>query len=170
LRIFQSYFIKKCINSNIVSKRWIDKGIKTSCNRKRERERELYLKVRDNNEMEHKLYCKQYCKILSKVIKGAKKLYYKETITKLKSKMKTTCNIIHKEIANCANVNNIKSLRINNHTVHNQISIANAFNNYFSNIVESTGIKRINEKAKDSCPLQYLFKYFKQLFKDINWP
>jgi hypothetical protein len=36
----------------------------------------LYLKVSDNNEMEHKLYYKQYCKILSKVIKEVKKLYY----------------------------------------------------------------------------------------------
>jgi hypothetical protein len=40
--------------------------------------------VGDNNEMECKLYYKQYCKILSKDIKEAKKLYYKEVITKLK--------------------------------------------------------------------------------------
>jgi hypothetical protein len=59
LRMFQSCFIKKCINSNIVSKLWITKGIKTSCNQKRE----LYLKVRGNNEIEHKLYYKQHCKI-----------------------------------------------------------------------------------------------------------
>ena len=52
LRIFHSCFIKKHTNFNTVSKPWITKGIKTSCNRKRE----LYLKVRDNNEMEHKLY------------------------------------------------------------------------------------------------------------------
>jgi hypothetical protein len=54
--------------------------------------------------------------------------------------------------------------------VYNQISIANELNNYFSNIIESTGIKGIKEKAKDACPLQYLFKYFKQPFKDMNWP
>jgi len=53
--------------------------------------------VRDNNEMERKLYYKQHCKILSKVIKEAKKLYYKEVISKAKNKMKTTWNIIHKE-------------------------------------------------------------------------
>jgi hypothetical protein len=78
LRIFQSFFIKKCIISNIVSKPCITKGIKTSCNRKRA----LYLKPRDNNEMEHKLYYKQYCKTLPKVIKEAKKLYYVEIVTK----------------------------------------------------------------------------------------
>jgi hypothetical protein len=85
----------------------------------------MYLKVRDNNEMEHKLYYKQYCKILSKVIKEAKKLYCKEILTKLKNKIKSTWNIIHQEIGNSTNEINIKSLRINNHTVHNQIGIAN---------------------------------------------
>jgi len=86
LRIFQSCFIKKRKNSNTVFKPWITKGIKTSCNRKRY----LYLKARDSNELECKLYYKHYCKILSKVIKEAKKLYYKDIITKSKNKMKTT--------------------------------------------------------------------------------
>ena len=39
--------------------------------------------------------------------------------------MKTTWNNIHKEKGNLNNENNIKPLRINNHIVHNQISIAN---------------------------------------------
>ena len=51
LKIFHSCFIKKRKNSNTFSKQWIAKGIKTSGNRKRE----LYLKVRDSNEREHKL-------------------------------------------------------------------------------------------------------------------
>jgi hypothetical protein len=126
-RIFHSCFIKKHKHSNTVSKPSITNGIKTSCNRKRE----LYLKAWDSNEPEHKLYYKHYCKILSKVIKEAKKLYYKEMITKSKNKMKTTRNIIYKEINNLTNENNIKSLKITNHIVHNQISIANEFNDYF---------------------------------------
>jgi len=65
LRTFHSCCIKKRKNSNTVSKPWITKGIKTSCNRKRE----LYLMARGTNEMEYKLYYKHYCKILSKVIK-----------------------------------------------------------------------------------------------------
>jgi len=67
--IFHSCFIKKYTNFNTISKPWITKGIKPSYNRKRK----LYMKVRDNDEMEHKLYYKQYCKILSKVVKKAKK-------------------------------------------------------------------------------------------------
>ena len=76
LRIFHACFIKKHIKFNTNSNPWITKGIKTSCNRKRE----LYLKARDNNEMEHKLYYKHYCKILPKFIEEAKnyiiKSYY----------------------------------------------------------------------------------------------
>jgi hypothetical protein len=120
-RIFQSCFIKKCKNSNTVSKPRITTGIKTSCNKKRE----LYLKARDSNEMERKLYYKHCCKKLSKVIKEAKILYYKDIITKSKNKMKTTWNIRHKEISNPTNENNIKYSKIKNHTVQNQISIAN---------------------------------------------
>jgi hypothetical protein len=158
LRIFHACFIKKHIKFSTVSKPWITKGIKTSCNRKRE----LYLKVRDNNEMEHKLYYKHYCKILSKVIKEAKNLYYKEVITKSKNKTKTTWNIIRKETSKLTTDNNIKSLRINDHVVYNQITIANELNNYFLNIRVAGNIsnKIINEKEEEASPLQNLFKYF----------
>ena len=70
LRIFHSCFIKKRTYFNTISNPWITKGIKTSCNQKRE----LCLKVRDNNEMEHKLYYKHGCKILSKGIREVKKI------------------------------------------------------------------------------------------------
>jgi len=63
-----------------------------------------------------------------------KKSYYKEVVTRPKNKMKTRWNIIYKEKGNLTNENNIKSLRINNHIVHNQISIANELNDYFLNI------------------------------------
>ena len=91
-------------------------------------------------------YYKHYCKILSKVINEAKKLYYKHIITKSKNKMKTTWNIIYKEKGSLTNENNIKLLRINNHIVHNPISNANEFNDYFLNIAGSISYKRINEK------------------------
>jgi len=74
--------------------------------------------------MEHKLYYKQYCKILSKVIKEAIKLYYEEVISESKNKTKTTWNIIRKETSKLTNENNIKSLRLNDHVVYNQITIA----------------------------------------------
>jgi len=102
--------------------------------------------VRDNNETEHKLYYKQYCKTLAKVIKEAKKLYYKEVIGKSKNKMKTTGNIIRKETSKLNNEGNINSIRINDQVVYNQITIANELNSYFSNIAGNIINKRINEK------------------------
>ena len=76
LKIFHTCFIKKHTNFNTISKPWITKGIKTSCNQKRE----LYLKVRDNNEMEHKLYYKHYSNIFSEVIKEAKNYIIKKLL------------------------------------------------------------------------------------------
>ena len=75
LRLFYSCFIKNQIKTNSNSRPWITKGIKTSCTRKRE----LYLMMRDNTntnntEMEHKMYYKRYCKLLSTVTKEAKKI------------------------------------------------------------------------------------------------
>jgi len=107
--------------------------------------------------MEHKLYYKHYCKMLSKIIKEAKKLYYKEVISKSKNKTKTTWNIIRKETSKLMNKNNIKSLRINDYIVYNQITIANELNNYFLKIAGSIRNKRINEKEEAS-PLQNSFK------------
>jgi len=69
LRMFHCCFIKKHINCQAISKPWLTKRIQTCSNGKRE----LYLKVRDDNETEHKLYYKQYCKMLTKVIREVKK-------------------------------------------------------------------------------------------------
>jgi len=108
--------------------------------------------------------------MLSEVIMEAKNLYYKEVITKSKNKMKTTWNIIHKETSKLTNENDIKSLRINDHVVYNQIAIPNELNDYFLNIAGIISNKIINEKEDEASPLQNLFKYFNQPFKDISWP
>ena len=73
--------------------------------------------------------------------------------------MKTTWNIIQKETSNPPKVNNIKSLRISNHTVYNQLSIANELNNFFLNTARSISNKGINGTEENTCPVQNLFKY-----------
>ena len=84
--------------------------------------------------------------------------------------MKTTWNIIHKETNYPTNENNIKSLKINNHMIYNQINISNKLNNYFLNIAGSICNAKINEIKEDASPLQNLFANFNQPFKDISWP
>jgi len=78
LRIFYSCFplMKIKNNSNTIS--WITSGIKTSCKRKRE----LFLLNRNNNNPALKKYYKTYCRILAKVIKEAKRLFYNSRILK----------------------------------------------------------------------------------------
>jgi hypothetical protein len=56
------------------------------------------------------------------------------------------------------------------YVVQNQLSIANEIKNYFLNVAGSTSTKGIHEKKEDASPLQYLFEYFNQPFKDISWP
>jgi hypothetical protein len=166
LRIFQACFTKKYTNPKTILKPWLTKGIITSCNRKRE----LYLMMKNSNIKKHKLYYRQYCKILSKVINEAKKMYYKETIIKSKNKPKTIWNIINKETGNSEKDNNIELLKIKNHTIYNRDRIANELNTYFSNIVDSSDVKEINDDKEDVHPLQILSKYFKQPIKAMNWP
>ena len=165
IRIFHSCFVKKHKNLSTISKPWITRGIEISCDQKRE----LYLRTRDTKEIKCKVHYKQYCKILTEVIKEAKRFYYKKVITKSKNKMKTTWNIIQKETSNPPKVNNIKSLRINNHTVYNQLSIANELNNIFLNTARSISNKGINGTEGNTCPLQNFFEYYKQPFKNISW-
>jgi len=69
--------------------------------------------------------------------------------------MKPTWKNIHKEIIKPTNEDNIKSLRINNHVIYNQISISKELNNYFLKIAGSRNNNRIYEKEEVASPLQY---------------
>jgi lipoate-protein ligase A len=65
-------------------------GIKISCRHKRE----LCVTLMNSNDPNLKHYYKIYCKILSDVIKAAKKLHYNRLISNSNNKMKTTWSII----------------------------------------------------------------------------
>ena len=51
---------------------WITSGIRTSCKHKRD----LYIELRNNKNHTIRKYFKDYCRILSKVIKEAKRMEY----------------------------------------------------------------------------------------------
>ena len=74
LKIFYSSFPLKSVinwNKNDNNNR-VTFGIKTSC----EHKRELYFTYRNSDNQELKRHCQVYCKILSNVIKEAKRIYY----------------------------------------------------------------------------------------------
>ena len=93
LRIFYSTFpLKKVINrNNNDNNNWITLGMKTSCKHKRK----LYLTCRNSNNLELKRHYQVHCKILSNVIKEAKRIWQKK-IQKSSNKCKTTWDIIKK--------------------------------------------------------------------------
>jgi hypothetical protein len=53
--------------------------------------------------------------------------------------------------------------------VHNQASIANAFNDYFLNVAEKITNKTSKDKKVNTGPLHIFFKYFNQPLKETSW-
>jgi hypothetical protein len=103
------------------------------------------------------------------VIKEAKRLHYKEIITKSRNKIKTTWKIISKETNKSTIEDTIQSLRINDQVIFNQSIIANELNDYFLNIAGSISNKHTVNKDVEINPLHFLSKHFIQPFKDMRW-
>jgi len=93
LIIFNSSFPLQKIYRTHNNKPWITTGIKTSC----QHEGELYLISRESNNSKLKAHYKSFCLILSKIIKGAKQLYYNNKISKSNNKINATWDIIKTE-------------------------------------------------------------------------
>jgi len=107
LKIFNACFTKGIHNSAHRYNPWITRGIKILFHNKRL----LYMSCKGSNDTNLKLRYKRYCKILTGVIKTAKKKYYDELVFKSKNKTKTTWKIIKKEIGNnCHNWHNVLNL------------------------------------------------------------
>jgi hypothetical protein len=121
-------------------------GIKTSCRHKRE----LYLTSRNNNDEILKRHYQAYCKILLKVIKEAKKLYYDTEIQKSNNKCKSTWEIIKKLTNNHYTHTDVQGLMIDNKYLKDQQDIADAFKDYFSPIVYNINENKVNNKNNNA--------------------
>jgi hypothetical protein len=94
LQIFHSSFPIRKVCERQSTNQWITKGIMNSCKRKKE----LYMEVRSNNNLQLKNYYLKYNKILAKVIKTAKKVFYNNKIKQVQNKIKATWEIIKSDI------------------------------------------------------------------------
>ena len=137
---------KKVTNHNNNYNSWITLSIKTSCRHKRE----LYLLSRNSNDEKLKRRYQAYCKILHKVIKEAKKLYYDTKIQKSNNKCKATWEFIKKLINNHYSHTDIQELMTDNKHLKDQQDIADAFNDYFSSIVDNINKKKVNNKNNNA--------------------
>jgi hypothetical protein len=143
LKIFYSSFplnrVHIAIYIYIYNKNWIILGILTSCKHKRE----LFIACRNSNNPDLINHYKIYCKILSAVIKEAKKLNYVDKIKKKSlNKNKTIWDIVNVETNRTGDTEKINTLNIDGNSISDCQEIANAFNKYFLTIAKSINTKQ----------------------------
>ena len=121
--MFYSSFPLKRVHINKKHNNWITLGILTSCKHKRE----LFTAYRNNNNPDILKHYKSYCKILSAVIKEAKKLNYADKIKKASNKNKTIWNIVNLESNKTVNTDKINTLNINGFPIRWLMNLINTF-------------------------------------------
>jgi hypothetical protein len=106
-------------------------GIKISCINKRK----VYLNPQNNNN-EIKKHYKKYCRILTDVIKLAKKIHCNNLLVNSSNKTKTTWNIINGNINKGPWSNDVSFIDINGTKTYNNQFIAKTFNTYLSTLAQ----------------------------------
>jgi ribosomal protein L33 len=106
---------------------WITQGIKISykcrgC---------LYTFTKNSSDPKAKAHYIKYCRILKKVIKGAKKQHNNRLIAKSSNKIKTTWNVIKNEKGKVHPTEQVPSLLVNSEKLKDPTVMASAFNNFF---------------------------------------
>jgi hypothetical protein len=92
------------------------------------------MELKKNNKPVLKKYFKDYCQILSKVIKEAKRMEYDRHILNSNNVMRTSWKLINKELGKDRKNHGFQSLNINATSTTNYQIIANAFNKHFTTI------------------------------------
>jgi hypothetical protein len=150
------------------NKNWLTTGIKTSCNTKRK----LYRLCKESNDPNLKKHYEEYCKLLTKVITLAKKLYYSDKLTNSTNKPKTTWDIIKTITNNQKKPNKMLLMEIEGKlTTHHQ-TIAEKFNTYYistaDNITNNNQAMNTFDNSHKKDPLNYLYSAFQQSFTSIK--
>jgi exonuclease III len=166
---YSSFPLKKVYitQKNNNNKNWITLGILTSCKYKRE----LFTASRNSNNLDLKTYYKRYCKILSIVIKEAKKINYADKIKKSVNKNKTVWDIVNMETNKTGNNDEINTLNIDGNTISDRQEIANAFNKYFLTVAGNINMKQNAPRSQildNNTPIQFLTQLFKHPFPNMK--
>jgi len=127
LRVFYSSFALRKLITKTNNNAWITTGIRTTCKHKRD----IYLLCRNNNNPPLKNHYKLYCKILSNVIREAKKCHNNQQIENSKNKMKTIWDITRTLTGEKAKNEDIHQFNINGDIHYNFQTIPDFFNYYF---------------------------------------
>jgi len=168
LRTFYSSFPMKKIHYTSHTKAWLTQGIKISCINKRK----LFSNSQNSNDNEIKKHYKKYCRILTDVIKLAKKVHYNNPLVNSSNKTKTTWNIINGNLNKRPRSNEISFININGTKTYNSQVTANTFNTYFLTLAQhiyTENFKNSNSVAIVHNPLNYLHDAFKQTIPPIKF-
>ena len=168
LETFSASFPFKKTQLKRDNKNWLTTGIKISCNNKRK----LYLPCRERNDSKLKKHYKEYCKLLTKIITLAKKLYYNATLTNSTNKPKTTWNIIKTITNKQKKSNNVLMMEIEGKlTTHHQ-TIVEKYNTYYisvaDNITHNSQTKNTIDDLHKKDPPNYLYSAVQQSFTNIK--
>ena len=124
---------------------WITLGIITSCKHKRN----LYNELQKDKNATLASYYKEYSKILTMVIRTAKRMECDKLILNTHNKAKTTWDIINEESGRNKKRNEIQALLVEDKKITNQQTIAEIFNEYFISIAD-VNRQSINNPTKDN--------------------
>lgn len=137
---FPEVFVKIYNKPNM---RWLTKGIKLCCRRKRE----MYLKLvssKSNKTENHTKYL-DYTKTLKRCIKKAQITVNNNTISNSNNKGKAIWNIINSITGNIKEKQEINSIN-NNGIINSPTDIANLFNEYYIDLTKSN---KFNQSIND---------------------
>jgi len=167
LRIFYHTFaLKKCQN-NYNNKQWKTPGIIISSQHKRD----LYLLCRSIKDSKLNNY-KKYCRILSDVVRTAKRKYYNNLLINSNNRSKTSWHII-KSVTNKTKRNHsISSIETDEKVCNDCFDIAKAFNKYFTTVTKNIFVNNsvyTPSTPNNVCPLNYLKQIFARPFPRINY-
>jgi hypothetical protein len=143
---------------------WITSGIKAS----RKHKKELYIEFRNKERPILRKYYKDYCRILPKVVKEAKRMAYDKQILNSNNVMRTSWKLINNELGRGNKNHGVQSVNIDGRITENHQIIADASNKYFTTILDTIR-KNINAsycytKNSDnnhdvlSCSLKHAFQ------------
>ena len=171
LRTYYSSFPliqKKSVQKNNT---WITPGIMKSCKHKRE----IYNELRNNKDPNFRVYYRNYSKLLSTVIKKAKRMEYDKCILYSHNKIKTTWGIIKKEVGRSTSRIEISAVKIDGKILNNQQEVVGEFNKYFANVADK--IKRhvnknsipMNDQKNEVNFMHYMNQDFINSYPNINY-
>jgi hypothetical protein len=118
---------------------WIRQGIKISY----EQKISLNAFTKYSDDPKTKVHCIEYCKILRKTTQEDKLQHYSRLIAQSNSKIKTTWTIINEEAGKVHSVEQVPTLLVKHKRLKDPTNVANAFNNFFTTIIEKLIIQHI---------------------------